>query len=200
MDGINRREYAARMALGKNVGALRERLGLTYEQVAQAVGTTPQNVANLVSRNSRRSEFAGRLAAFFGFSLRELESDAFDPHALPKEQLVARFEAARQPPLPGQSLFLTDQERDLVLAFRALPDDHQHELVGQLMAEAEKYTAYAQRVLRNHGVTGVAPNERVAAALPPAPPPAAAVTLKPREREGGYRSPRHAKAAHKKRA
>lgn len=125
------------------------------------------------------------------------------------DQLARRLESAMGKPIGwldqehagGQrDLVLTDQERDLVLAFRALPDDHQSELVGQLMVEAEKYTAYAQRVLRNHGVTGVAPNERVAEALPPAPQPAKVTALAVHEREGGYLRARRAKPARRKKA
>lgn len=126
------------------------------------------------------------------------------------DQLARRLEVALKKPLGWMDqdhsagtttgLALTDDERDLVLAFRALPDDHQRELVKELMAEAEKYTAYAQRVLRNHGVTGVAPNERVAETLPPAPQPAKVTALAVHEREGGYLRARRAKPAHRKKA
>lgn len=64
---------------------------------------------------------------------------------------------------------LSEQERDVVLAFRALPASERNELADQLMADAERYRAYAQQVLAEYGVKGVASNERVAAHLPPAP-------------------------------
>lgn len=94
------------------------------------------------------------------------------------DALARRIEQALHEPLgwmdhdhaePVDDLRLTQQERDIVLAFRSFPEDYQNELHAQMMADAERFNAYAARVLRQHGVTSIAPNERVAEKLPPAP-------------------------------
>lgn len=75
------------MGLGRSVAALRKRLKLTHEQIGSAVGTTAQNIANMESRDSRRSSYASRLADFFALDLRTLEADDFNVDALPAQEL-----------------------------------------------------------------------------------------------------------------
>jgi transcriptional regulator with XRE-family HTH domain len=57
------------MGLGENIKFLREMRGLTYEAVALAVGTDPQNIFNLEKRKSKVSRYAPALAEFFDIAV-----------------------------------------------------------------------------------------------------------------------------------
>lgn len=67
------------VSLGKNVGKLIKARRLSYGEVARGIGAeNPQAIWTLVKRNSRRSDFAGRLAGFFGVPIERLLADDFD--------------------------------------------------------------------------------------------------------------------------
>ena len=67
------------MALGRNVGALIDARGLSQAEVARAIGMDEQQgLHNLIKRNSKKSEFAPRLAEYFGVRLERLLAEDFD--------------------------------------------------------------------------------------------------------------------------
>lgn len=66
------------MGIGKNVERLRKRRGLTFDAVAIAVGTDPQAISQMEKRDSKTSNYAAKLARFFGVNLEDLMSEDFD--------------------------------------------------------------------------------------------------------------------------
>lgn len=67
------------MSLGKNVGKLIKARRLSYGDVARAIGAdNPQAIWSMVKRNSKRSDFAGPLATYFGVPIERLLADDFD--------------------------------------------------------------------------------------------------------------------------
>ena len=72
---------------------------------------------------------------------------------------------------------MTTEEQDLVLAFRALPEQKQTDLLGQLLLDAEQWRAYAEEVLTRHGAKGTVPNAVVAMRY--GTPPAVEVKKRP---------------------
>jgi hypothetical protein len=64
------------MGLGRNVGKLMKVRDLSYGDVARGIGIAdPQSIFALVKRDSKKSQFAGRLAEYFGVSLHRLVAD-----------------------------------------------------------------------------------------------------------------------------
>ena len=68
----------SRMALGKNVGKCVEATGVSYGELARAIGAdNAQALWQLVERDSRRSQFAPGLATYFKVPLERLLADDF---------------------------------------------------------------------------------------------------------------------------
>lgn len=60
------------MGLGKNVGELMRQRGVSYGDVARALGTDPQAIHFLVKKDSQWSKYAPGLASYFGVTLQSL--------------------------------------------------------------------------------------------------------------------------------
>lgn len=102
------------MGIGKNVQMLRERQGLTFAAVANAVGTDAQAISQMEKRGSKTSNYAAQLALFFGVSLEDLLSDDFN------------VEKALERPIPAAPLqapfllqWLAPDEAEILSLFRA---------------------------------------------------------------------------------
>lgn len=69
------------MALGKNVGELVRVRGVSYGDVARGIGLEEgsQAIWSLVKRDSKKSQFASRLADYFRVPLSRLLAEDFDP-------------------------------------------------------------------------------------------------------------------------
>lgn len=69
------------MALGKNVGKMVSARGLSYGDVARGIGLEDgsQAIWSLVKRDSKKSQFASRLADYFRVPLSRLLAEDFDP-------------------------------------------------------------------------------------------------------------------------
>lgn len=65
------------MYLGTNIENLKVRRHLTYEQIADAVGTSPASISQLHKRNSKMSTFAPQLAEYFDVPMEALTSIDF---------------------------------------------------------------------------------------------------------------------------
>lgn len=104
------------MAIGKNVKLLREQKGLTFDAVAKAVGTDAQAISQMEKRGSKTSNYAAQLAKFFGVSLEDLLSEAFDI-----EQALNKTPSVASQPL-AQLQWVTPEEADLLSLFRACAD------------------------------------------------------------------------------
>lgn len=67
------------MSLGENVGKLIKARRLSYGDVARGIGIeNPQTIFTMVKRRSKRSDFAGRLASYFGVPIDRLLANDFD--------------------------------------------------------------------------------------------------------------------------
>ena len=67
------------MGLGKNVAKLMKANGLNYGDVARGLKLDDrQAIWSLVKRDSKKSEFAGRLATFFGVPVDRLLAEDFE--------------------------------------------------------------------------------------------------------------------------
>jgi hypothetical protein len=67
------------MGLGKNIAKIIKARSLSYGDVARGIGAeNPQAIWSLVKRNSKKSDFAGKLAAYFGVPVDRLIADDFD--------------------------------------------------------------------------------------------------------------------------
>lgn len=65
---------------------------------------------------------------------------------------------------------VSDLERDVVAALRALPDEVQLQFAREVMARAEREMAHVEKMMRErYGVTEFASDAKVAKHLPPAP-------------------------------
>lgn len=102
------------MAIGKNVRALRERKGLTFDAVARAVGTDAQAISQMEKRDSKTSNYAVKLAEFFGVDLADLMSEDFD---------VDRATTRKPPAAPEQPAaslqWVMQDEAELLSLYRA---------------------------------------------------------------------------------
>lgn len=87
MDSVHKCLYSRGMTLGENIKVLRDLKDVTFEAIGLAVGTDGQNIFNLVKRKSKKSEFAPKLATYFGVDLVDLMSK--DLAALSKSELEA---------------------------------------------------------------------------------------------------------------
>ncbi|WKB52995.1 helix-turn-helix domain-containing protein [Eleftheria terrae] len=66
---------------------------------------------------------------------------------------------------------LTSTERDLILAFRDIPEATQREVLQAVMAQAEQSRQHVDKILRERfGVTGYVSPDKAAAHLPGPPP------------------------------
>lgn len=100
------------MGIGKNVQALRERRGLTFDAVAKAVGTDAQAISQMEKRGSKTSNYAAQLAVFFGVSLEDLLSEDFDiDKALDRS-------IALPAPAQAQLQWVAPEESELLSLFR----------------------------------------------------------------------------------
>jgi len=63
------------MAIGKQIRLLREQLGLTLEQLSELSGVELGTISALELRDSKRTQFAGPLAAALGVTIEQLSSD-----------------------------------------------------------------------------------------------------------------------------
>lgn len=63
------------MAIGKQIRFHRERLGLTLEQLSELSGVELGTISALEVRDSKRTQFAGPLAAALGVTIEQLSSD-----------------------------------------------------------------------------------------------------------------------------
>lgn len=65
---------------------------------------------------------------------------------------------------------VSDLERDVVFALRALPEEVQLQFARDVMARSERELAHVEKMMRErYGVTGFTPDAKVAKHLPPAP-------------------------------
>lgn len=113
------------MGIGKNVQALRERQGLTFDAVAKAVGTDAQAISQMEKRGSKTSNYAAQLAKFFGVSLEDLLSEEFDvEEALRKTVVIAPA------PAPAQLQWVAPGEAELLSLFRACGEGEQGTIVS----------------------------------------------------------------------
>lgn len=93
------------MGLGRNIGKLVKARGLSYGELARGIGIEdPQALWALVKRDSKKSDFAGRLAEFFKVPLHRLIAEDFDVSETsadqpPSDDPGART-ASRNPSLP----------------------------------------------------------------------------------------------------
>lgn len=98
------------MSLGKNIGKLVQARRLSYGEVARGIGIEDaQPIWALVKRNSKKSEFAGRLATYFGVPVERLIADDFDIEE-------AATPAKQEPPPPIEEALAIKRLRN------ALPD------------------------------------------------------------------------------
>jgi transcriptional regulator with XRE-family HTH domain len=103
------------------------------------------------------------------------------------------FSAAEDAPAKAQqtSLELKPHELDLIVAFRGIPDEEQHELLHDVMARAESIGQVVRRELKRlgHDVTGYVTASRAAEHLPKAPAADPARHNKVREDKAAPSSP-----------
>jgi transcriptional regulator with XRE-family HTH domain len=98
------------VSLGRNIGKLVKARRLSYGEVARGIGIEDaQPIWALVKRNSKKSEFAGRLATYFGVPVERLIADDFDIEE-------ADTPAKQEPPPPIEEALAIKRLRN------ALPD------------------------------------------------------------------------------
>lgn len=144
--------YRPGMALGKNIAALREARGWTFEQLSEKSGVEVGTINALEKRDSKRSQFAPQLARAFGVPVEALLGDApptIDPDAA--------YLAASPPELPESLQALAHDWQYL------LPDE-QAEFAKEIRQAAEKARSHAEHVRRVESPTMAArkPKQRAA--------------------------------------
>jgi hypothetical protein len=118
------------MALGRNVGRLMVLREIGYAELARAIGLEDkQALWQLVKRDSKKSEFAHKLANYFGVSSESLASDNFDPSQ------TRRVEVPVKPSTDAEKLLV------LVKAFFDTDEEGRNELVKIATAVAEESEA-----------------------------------------------------------
>jgi transcriptional regulator with XRE-family HTH domain len=143
------------MALGNNVKALRLARGWSMPELGQrAGGIDAKAIDRLEKRNSQRSTFAGQLARAFGLTIEQLM------YGEPDDLLSTPH--AQRPPV----LQLTDQEIELIGAFRDVRDDYKREILNDLLALAASERSLVTEILAKYGAKGP---PHPAHSLPPAP-------------------------------
>lgn len=137
------------MALGSNIGALIKAKGLSYGDVARGIGIEEsQAIWALVKRNSKKSEFAGRLASFFGVPVERLLASDFDV-----QEATATPGAPPAPP-PIEEALAIKRLRNAVPDWRryvlglAMIDDHRTQ---ELLLRTMRDTVPDERVARAYG-------------------------------------------------
>ena len=158
------------MKLGQKVKAARERRGWGMAELARRSGVELRTIHAIETRNSTRSNFASAIAKALGVPVDAILSDDDSAGVPAVEQQAAHFDL----PDSDRGVSLSEQEHELVLAFRDLPSAQQTELLEQLLADAKKWRAYAEEVLARNGAKGTAPNLAVALAYGRPPPVAPA--------------------------
>lgn len=118
------------VALGENVGKLMKARGLSNGQVARGAGIAdPQTVFALVKRKSKKSDYAGQLAAYFNVPLVRLMADDFDP-------AEARI-------LPGAAFEFRIDEAEAMKRLRtARPEWRRYVLSLAMMEDPEKQKTF----------------------------------------------------------
>lgn len=80
------------MGLGRNVGALIAARGLTVSEVARGIGLDGSQALHvLIQRDSQKSQFASKLAGYFGVPLDRLLAEDFDPAGLAAKEERAGY-------------------------------------------------------------------------------------------------------------
>jgi transcriptional regulator with XRE-family HTH domain len=133
----------------------RERRGLSQQELAQRIGLRQSAIGNLESGARQRPRDQRKLAEALGVNELWLET-------------------GRGPRDRGaDTAHLTEDEADLVLAYRILDGTHRAELLADVLQLVQNTTTFGNEVrhlLRERfGAGDIAPPERVAAKLPAAP-------------------------------
>lgn len=151
---------AALDVLAKNLKWLMENTPdlQSQAQVAQRSGMDQKTVSRILNQqHSPNLEKVEALANAFGIQLTELLS----PHPSWSDQRAAE----------DRALLLSDQEKDLILSFRDIPEDDQQSMLTDALSRAEKSRAHVDKIMRERfRVTGYVTPQRAAEKLPPAPP------------------------------
>jgi len=134
----------------------RKRRGLSQDALARLVDLRQSTIGNLESGARHRARDQRKLADALGVNELWLETGRG-----PRDRAV------------GDTTRLTEDEHDLVLAYRILDGSHRAELLADVLHLVQNTTPFGDEVrhlLRERfGAGDIAPPERVAARLPPAP-------------------------------
>lgn len=141
------------VSLGKNVGKLIKARGLSYAEVARALGLEEtQPIWLLVKRGSKKSQFAGPLATYFGVPVDRLLADDFD---------IQEAADGRVEPPPIEEALAVKRLRN------ALPDWRRY-VLGLAMIDNHDTQALLLKTMRE-----AVPDSRVEKFIPIAPHAAA---------------------------
>lgn len=142
--------------LGDRLRWARERRGYSQQDLAERVGVRQSTIGNLESGARRRPRDQRKLADALGVNELWLETGRG-----PRDRDV------------GDTARLSEDETDLVLAYRILDGAHRAELLADVLHLVQNTTPFGNEVrhlLRERfGAGDIAPPERVAAQLPSAP-------------------------------
>lgn len=149
------------VSLGRNIGKLVKARRLSYGEVARGIGIEDaQPIWALVKRNSRKSEFAGRLATYFGVPVERLIADDFE---------VEEAAVATQPPPPIEEALAIKRLRN------ALPDWRRY-VLGLAVIDNHETQALLLKTMRE-----AVPDSRVEQHITVAPHAAARAKEKARK-------------------
>jgi transcriptional regulator with XRE-family HTH domain len=142
--------------LGQRVRWARERRGLSQHELAERIGVRQSTIGNIESGTRRRPREQRKLADALGVNELWLET--------------GRGQRDRD---AGDTTRLSEDETDLILAYRILDGTHRSELLADVLQLVQNTTPFGNEVrhlLRERfGAGDIASPERVAARLPAAP-------------------------------
>lgn len=150
------------MALGKNVGRIMKARSLSYGDVARGIGITDtQPIWALVKRDSKKSEFAGRLADYFKVPLARLVAEDFDVNE-------SSSASGRQ-----FSLLVQFEEGEAIARLRKAHPDWRRYVLGLAMIDSQATQELLLRTMRQ-----AVPDSRVEQHVSIAPHAAARTQVK----------------------
>lgn len=129
--------------LGQQAKDFRESKKWGARQLAEAVGTSRQNIESLELKGNRVPKYIGKLAIAMNTTTDAMLAQAGLRPKLFSQGVQAENESAIHDPL-------TEQERALLDDWAAMGDDDQVELAAEISRRAEKMRRYMKKVYKDH--------------------------------------------------
>lgn len=139
------------IAFSENFKFLKKHYGLTNYQISKAIGCHQSSVSNWENGAIPYLRTQQKVASAFSITLDELIGDKF-PTVLPEGELPEAFISKKEPAPTVRGDGLSENEKILVSAFRALPKESQEDVLAQIQGILERRGLLPKRCIRHRNI------------------------------------------------